>query len=304
LALCKTFGLSGYSKKTKPLLILAIESHLQKKSVDSCKADQPKKFKLSPSKSKGAKCSVKGKEYELKIHDIVKRCEINGVDFNTQTPSKLGGTGPANDIECNLREEGDIAIEIKKCKAPDWMQCSLKYDDQSQRWKTNSTSKIPEKSKQIFESLLYFIQDTKNNSNSVQIFNNKIPPFMNQNITHQEWLKIKSETCDFNDIYVTIDSNTIKNLYREKNCQYIQISEKGLYHLGNDICQFNIPEFNCPQELRIRTKIHSRSNTKGYCNLSVMMSCKPKNIKNLEKSEHSLDSINRLPLNLLYDGNL
>jgi len=261
---------------------------------------------------RGANCSKEGKKYELMIHDIVKKCKLNNNNnnaFNTQSPDNLGGCSAENDIVCNYYNPSNnltepIGIEIKKMHTPDWMQCSLKYDDQTKKWKTNSSSKIPEKSKQIFELLLHSIQDTENNKTAIQIFNNKIPPFMNQNITHQEWLNLKSETCDFNDIYITIDSNTIKNLYKEKNCQYIQISDKGLYHLGNDICQFNIPEFDCPQELRIRTKIHSRSNTKGYCNLSVMMSCKPKNIKNLEKSSYSLDAISQLPLNLIYDENL
>jgi hypothetical protein len=259
---------------------------------------------------RGANCSKEGKKYELMIHDIVKKCKLNNNNaFNTQSPDSLGGCSAENDIVCNYCNPENnltesIGIEVKKMNTPDWMQCSLKYDDQTKKWKTNSTSKIPEKSQQIIESLLHFIQDTENNSNAIQIFNNKIPPFTTHNITHQEWLKIKSDTNDFKDIYVTIDSNTIKNLYKEKNCKYIQISDKGLYHLGNDICQFNIPEFDCPQTLRIRTKIHSRSNTNGYCNLSVMMSCKPKNIKNLEKSNYSLDTINYLPLNLIYDENL
>jgi hypothetical protein len=44
-------------------------------------------------------------------------------------------------------------------------------------------------------------------------------------------------------------------LYGEKDCSYIQISEKGLYHLGNDVCDFKVPEFICEQRLRVRTKI-------------------------------------------------
>ena len=290
LALCKTFGLSGYSKKTKPLLILAIESHLQKKSVDSYKSDQSKKFKLSPSKSKGAKCSVKGKEYELKIHDIVKRCEINGVDFNTQTPSKLGGTGPANDIECNLREEGDIAIEIKKCKAPDWMQCSLIFDKGLQRWIVNPKGKIPVKSKALFEELIA----------GVELFNGNIPPCLDQKMTHDEWVITKSKTTDFSDMYIDCPSDTILRLYKEKFCSYIQISDKGLYHLGDDICNFGVPVFICEQRLRVRVKIHKTKNKEGFCDISVIVACQPKNITKLVKSPHSLDDVKCLPKSLTY----
>lgn len=58
-------------------------------------------------------------------------------------------------------------------------------------------------------------------------------------------LNIKNETNDFNDMYIHCSNDIIKKLYSEKKCNYIQISEKGLYHLGNDICNFNVPEFIC-----------------------------------------------------------
>ena len=90
-------------------------------------------------------------------------------------------------------------------------------------------------------------------------------------------------------------------LYGEKNCSYIQISEKGLYHLGNDICDFKVPAFICEQRLRIRTKIHKKKNKKGFCKLSVTIACQPINIKNLINSKYSLDNPMKLPLNLSYD---
>jgi hypothetical protein len=73
-----------------------------------------------------------------------------------------------------------------------------------------------------------------------------------------------------------------------------------LYHLGNDICGFNVPEFICEQQLRIRTKIHTKKNTKGFCKLSVTVACQPINIKKLIKSNYNLDNINLLPKNLIY----
>jgi hypothetical protein len=183
-----------------------------------------------------------------------------------------------------------VPIEIKKSKTPDWMQCSIKYDCESKKWIGSSKNKIPEKSKKIFEELI---------SNSI-LFNGKIPPFMLRDITHKEWLDIKKETTDYNDTYLECPDDTIKKLYRVKGCFYIQISDKGLYYLGNDICEFNVPEFICEQQLRIRTKIHTTKNTKGFCKLSVTISCQPKNIKNLVKSNYSLDDSSKLPINLLY----
>ena len=271
--------------------------------------------------NKGANCSKEGKKYELEIYNILKNCTYNNIIFNTQLPNQLGGCGAENDLVCNYYDkENDknykIGIEVKKINTPDWMQCSLIYDNILNKWTTNFKNKIPLNAKKIFEELLQKIQtksdinnetniDSKTDTNLVpkidnyQLFNNKIPPFLTQNLTHDEWIKIKSETPDFNDVYINIDNNIIKNLYKEKDCHYIQISQKGLYHLGEDICNFNVPEFDCKQELRIRIKIHARKNFKGICKLSVMMSCKPKNINSLKASNFSLDNISKLPVNLV-----
>ena len=238
----------------------------------------------------GAGCSIQGKLYESVVYNIVRNCQLNNKWFNTQSEHELGGCNSNNDIECNLFGIKDLPIEIKKMNTPDWMQCSLKYDNELNKWCGSSKNRIPEKSKKIFEDL---IADS-------HLFNGKVPPFMLRNITHTEWIDIKKETTDFKDTYIDCSNNVIQRLYKEKGCYYIQISEKGLYHLGNDICKFNVPEFECEQQLRVRTKIHTRNTSNGFCKLSVMISCKPKNIKKLEKSNYSLDNKNRLPTNLVY----
>jgi hypothetical protein len=239
---------------------------------------------------KGYGCSFNGKNYEMKVYNIVKKCILNNKEFNTQTEDELGKCSSKNDIECNMNKEKDIPIEIKKSKSPDWMQCSLKYDDINKKWIGSSKNKIPDSSKSIFEELI-----SKN-----ILFNNNIPPFMIKDITHDEWKKLKNETNDFNDIYIDCPNDTIKKLYSEKGCIYIQISNKGLYHLGNDLCDFKVPEFICEQQLRIRTKIHTRINNRGFCQLSVIAACQPKNIKELINSNFSLDDKLKLPTNLVY----
>ena len=99
---------------------------------------------------------------------------------------------------------------------------------------------------------------------------------------------------------IVIPDDTIKNLYKLKGCKYIQISDYGLYHLGEDVCEFDIPEFKCKQQIRVRTKIHNKKNKNGYCNLSVIIACQPKDIKQLTKSSYSLDNSKSLPKNLIY----
>jgi len=240
---------------------------------------------------KGSNCSINGKKYELEIYNIIKKTKLNGKLFNTQNENELGGCSHKNDLICNLYNDNkyiNISIEIKKIKTPDWMQCSLKYDNIDNKWIGSSKNKIPDNSKKIFENLI---------ANNI-LFNGNIPPFMLQNITHNEWINIKKNTSDFNDMYIDCPSDTIMKLYNEKGCFYIQISEKGLYHLGNDICNFNVPAFICEQRLRIRTKIHERKNKSGFCKLSVTVACQPKNINSLVNSNYSLDNLTKLPSNL------
>ena len=240
--------------------------------------------------TKGSGCSINGKKYELDVYNIVKNSKLNNLNFNTQCVDELGGCSSKNDIECNMNYIKDVSIEIKKCHAPDWMQCSLKYDDDNKKWIGSSKNVIPEASKQIFENLI----------STITLFNGNIPPFMLKDITHEEWLKIKKETTDYKDCYYDCPADTIMNLYSEKGCSYIQISEKGLYHLGYDVCDFNVPIFICEQRLRVRTKIHKRKTTKGFCKLSVTISCQLKNVNNLVNSKYSLDNRQKLPTNLIY----
>lgn len=234
---------------------------------------------------RGSRCSSSGNEYERTVYDVVKMCHINNIRFNTQSVKDLGGCGSHNDIECNLFTEGDLAIEIKKANTPDWMQCCLKYDNVYKRWKGSVNNKIPDESKHIFEYLI----------RNAQLFNGRVPPFMKSDMTHEEWIRLKKTTSDFNDCYIDCPNTTIRNLYKEKGCSYIQISSKGLYHLGNDICNFDVPEFICDQRLRIRIKIHTRKNNNGFCKLSVTIACQPVNIKKLVPSKYSLDDKMRLP---------
>jgi hypothetical protein len=210
-------------------------------------------------------------QYEKFIYDIVKNTKINNIPFNIS--SQLGGSSKNNDLTCFYNVS--FGIEIKKYKAPDWIQCSLKYD---KCWKVSATSQLPIKAQKIFEKLI----------NNINLYNNNIPPFLSKNITHEEWLNIKKNNV-WKNVYLDIENDTIKNLYEIKGCKYIQVSEYGLYHLGVDICHFNVPEFIVPQHLRIRIKVHKRKTSLGFCTLSVTASCQPKNIKLLLKSPYSLD---------------
>jgi hypothetical protein len=251
----------------------------------------------SKSKPKrGSQCSVEGGKYEKVIHSVIKNTTLNGKPFTTQKEEDLGGSTSKNDIICNSNAPRGcfrntvVGIEAKKANTPDWMQSKLEYSVKFKSWRGSNNSKIPKTCRKIFNNLL----------EGMDIYNREIPPFVVERITHEEWLNIKLSTKKWNDVRIPIPADTIKKLYRAKGCYYIQIDGYGLFHLGEDICNFGVPEFIIDQQIRIRTKVHSRKTANGFASLSVMAACQPKNIKQLVKSPYSLDDINLLPSNLKY----
>lgn len=239
-------------------------------------------------KKKGSQCSVNGSKYEKQIYNILKNTHINNKPFNTQQENELGGSSSKNDIECNFNKDRDIGIEVKIFKTPDWMQCSMKKE--TNQWEASKKGKIPVESRLLFNDLV----------KDVVLYNGDVPPFMKNQITYEEWVEIKKNTDKWNDIYIDIPSDSISRCYRAKGCEYIQISDYGLYHLGEDTCNFDVPEFKPKQQLRIRIKIHTKKNKKGFCSLSVTAACQPKDINQLQKSKYSLDDRDRLPVSLVY----
>ena len=245
-------------------------------------------FKKSIPKYTTSKPALEGKKYELLIHNILKYTTYQNKLFHTQKESELGGCSSDNDIMCKFNNT-KFGIEAKKCGTPDWMQCTIKFNSNQKKWYLDK-GKIPDQCKNIFNTFL----------SDIVLFHDHSPPFIERQMTHEEWLAVKSKSSDFNDMYIDIPNDTISKLYKAKGCHYIQISDYGLYRLGDDICDFGVPEFRVDQQIRIRIKVHSRKNTKGFCDLSVTAACQPKHIKHLEKSNYSLDNVYQLPVGLVY----
>lgn len=260
--------------------------------------------------SSGSKAQLSGMLYEQKVLNVCKKLRIarQGIlhncrnnfnnfknsknsktkqrneNFCNQKISDLGGSSARHDLTCKFNGK-PIHIEIKKCGTPDWMQMSIMKTMNT--WHAKEHTKIPKSSVSIFNNIL----------KEYELFHNKIPPFMHRNVTHGQWVILKRRTNYFRDMYIDCPSDTISRLYKEKGTHYIQVSDYGLYHTGEDPCGFGVPYFECEQELRIRTKIHSRNLT-GFMKASVIAAAKPVDITKLEKSPISLDNFESLPIGL------
>ena len=237
---------------------------------------------------KGAECSKSGKEYEVKIARICKKVHSPHLDtpLNTQEEGTLGGCGAEIDIKLNWKKDADIGVEAKR-PTPDWMQLKLRKEGGS--WVGVKDPKIPVESKRIFEKII----------GEENLFGGKTPTFLERSVTYNEWTAIKKETPEFKDTYIECDNSTIADLYKAKDCQYIQVDGKGLYHTGEDVCEFGVPLFECKQRIRIRLKVHATKTKKGNASLSVTAAAQPVDLKKLERSPFSLDSLDKLPTNLL-----
>lgn len=90
-------------------------------------------------------------------------------------------------------------------------------------------------------------------------------------------------------ITIDVHQETISNLYAKNYIDYIQIRDYGLYHTGRNIANFNVPLFQCEQEIRFIPYFANK-------NIHLLMSLKPKNINQIKKSQYSLDISDTLTL--------
>ena len=101
---------------------------------------------------RGQACSISGGNYEKQIHEVLKKCFINNKPFHTQLENQLGGSSSKNDIVCNFNSANNIAIEVKKCNTPDWMQCSLRYNKINNQWSASNMGKNPVETHNIYNN--------------------------------------------------------------------------------------------------------------------------------------------------------
>jgi hypothetical protein len=89
-----------------------------------------------------------------------------------------------------------------------------------------------------------------------KLWEGRVPSFVKGDRTQDTWNK---EAASFRDVYVNADNTAVANFYKKKGTHYIQIEGKGLYHTGEDPCNFGVPLFSCSTRLRIRCKRHKGS---------------------------------------------
>lgn len=96
-------------------------------------------------------------------------------------------------------------------------------------------------------------------------FKGEVPSFLKGDKSIEVWMIEKGM---FKGEYISVENDAVTRYYANKGSSYIYIESKGLYHTGEDPCQFGVPEFRGVTRMRIRCKQHGKSSVPG----SVMAS--------------------------------
>ena len=278
--------------------ILAFENKLtisNKKNLIKLKTTPCTQTEKKPQTTpKGAKCSENGNNYEKLIWNNLKNTTINNEKFNTQTELELGGSSSHNDIMCNFNSKiKNISIEIKNYIGAEFIQ--LDVHKEGDKW---IGPRITRKSHPLSVINRYLIEI----NSQKDLYYGRLPPLNKTRKEFdewQEWLNNKKKEFESDDnkdyLWKSKDPEFVKNNYKDKGCSYIQINKYGLYHLCEDICNFDVPEFK-PDNITLRLRCKRRGG-KGCVPSSITMSAY---VSGLVKSKYSLDIIDNLPKNLIY----
>jgi hypothetical protein len=96
-------------------------------------------------------------------------------------------------------------------------------------------------------------------------FKGEVPSFLKGDKSFETWV---NEKHNFKGEYIPVGNNAVTRYYENKGSKYIYIESKGMYHTGEDPCQFGVPLFLSNTRIRIRCKQHGSSSVPG----SVMAS--------------------------------
>ena len=166
--------------------------------------------------------SLSGKAYEILVASIVR------------AGTTAGSNRFINDV--HIPWNGSfVDVEVKQTWNAEYGQKTAKLED--------GVLKVPHP---LFQECI----------EHTELFDGKIPPFLQKtNTTFQEWDAVKEQ---FADEYYTAAPDSISRYYKEKGNAYVQIRGLGLYHTGEDVCNFGVPFLETWTQLRIRCKRHGK----------------------------------------------
>jgi hypothetical protein len=170
-----------------------------------------------------------GQIYEKRIQDILAEKEL--------LPDHLCGN------DAGFKHKGMIFfVEVKNKTAPDFGQKKLTWTKQN-GWQWSERDSITD----LYDRLGVM----------KHIDRNFVPRRYTVSANSITMLDKRFDQQQFEKRGIILDNpRYLYEYYAQKNCYYIQIENKGLYHLKNDIANLIVPRFQPELTLRLRAKTH------------------------------------------------
>ena len=249
-----------------------------------------------------------GYAYEKVLHSTLKHiffqspCSTDGVSFLADSLHAQGGSSPNPDIAFQyIDKHGKVQksnIEIKtRFDGTDWGQFQMVHQDGL--YKPKHTQHQDSHSLWMAQKYAHVLNAHKK---TIAL---QLPP---SNLTLDQWHEYKKK-CQENaktqlngrdptqDVYIPVCSDDILHYYSGKRNAYVQVNGYGLYHLGEDVCDFGVPRLALDDvDLRFRIKNHgSRKDRTQVFSLTAALRIR----KKPKKSNMSLDDVQSFPKQLI-----
>ncbi len=184
-----------------------------------------------------------GQKYEKKIQEIL------------QNRGLLPDNLCLNDA--GFRHNGmNFFVEVKNRAAPDFGQKKLNWDKQN-GWQWSEKDIITDLYDQL--GVMKYIDK------------NFVPRRYTVSASSISMLDKKFDRQQFEKSGIVLDNPKYLNeFYARKNCFYIQIEDKGFYHLKNDVANLVVPRFMPELTLRLRAKTHQSIPIYSYSFFAVI----------------------------------
>lgn len=184
-----------------------------------------------------------GQVYEKKIQDIL---ESRGL-----LPGDLCGN------DAGFKHHGmDFFVEVKNRTASDFGQKKLTWTKQK-GWEWSEKDIITD----LYDKLGVIRYIDKN----------FVPRRYTVSANSISMLDKRHDQQQFEKRGIILDNpRYLYEFYARKNCYYIQIEDRGLYHLKNDIANLIVPRFMPELTLRLRAKTHQSIPIYSYSFFAVL----------------------------------
>lgn len=214
----------------------------------------------------------KGLEYERKVKQNLIDREL----LPPQLAAKLSKSG--NDAGF-VHNGAHYFLEIKNRTAPDYGSKKIVYDPVRKCWKWNEHDAMSD----LFDDIGILHKAASFIPRKYTKFDSQLTPIdKNYDRTNFE----KTVLLDG-----TFGAKLLHRYYAKKDCYYIQVEGKGIFHLAEDRANLNVPRFLPEVALRLRAKPHSSFPVHNYSFRIVIVGAR----RSIPSSTHDLDDANRFP---------